>query len=399
MPTRTIDGDVGMPQHAYRRRLLRADVVYNGLGTPRADGAVVLQGTPQGATVVDIAALDEARIAHPGAEEEDAGFAITPPPVNAHTHLDLTNMAFTPGSYEAFIRAVIAHGKGGDRGVAAARRGIEELRAHGTAVVGDIVTDPEVMTMLLEAPELRGVAYWEVFAPDPADADAVFERTRRHVHALRERERPGGMRVGVSPHAPHTVSAALLRRLAVWARDEGVPMAIHVAESPSEARLHLTGDGPLAAALGAAGFPFAATGVSPLRYLSELGVLAATPTLVHMVEVDDDDDVRLVQRAGCVVVHCPRSNDALGCRRFPWELYAKHGVDVAFGTDSRGSSPDLDVTAEVAFAATLHGSRANARALVRAAVKGGYRALGMQPPRVTRGASADELVSWPRDRS
>src|SRR5690606_31951889 len=212
---------------------------------------------------------------------------------------------------------------------------------------------------------------------------------------FRGRERAGGVRVGLSPHTPHTVSAPLLRRLSAWAREERLPLAIHVAESPGEARLHRSGDGPLADALAAAGFPFAATGVSPLRYLDDVGVLAASPTLVHMVEVDEDD-VRRAQRAGCVVVHCPRSHDALGCRRFPWETYARHGVDVAIGTDSRGSSPDLDVTAEVAFAADLHGARANARALVRAAVKGGYKALGLEPPRVTRGASAAALVRWPR---
>jgi len=382
-------------QGAFRRRLLRADVVYNGLGTPREDGAVVLQETPDGASIADVASVAEARAAHPDAVEEDAGVAITPPLVNAHTHLDLTDMPYTRGSYDAFVRAVIAYGRSGRRAEPAAKRGLAELRAVGTTVVGDIVTDPAVMHLLLGDTDLRGVAYWEVLAPDPADADTAFERVRQEVVAFRRRQRPGGVRVGVSPHAPHTVSAPLLTRLAGWARHEGVPMAIHVAESPGETALHRSGSGPLAEALAAVGAPFAATGGSPVRYLQRLGVLEAAPTLVHMVEVDEDD-VRAVQRAGCVVVHCPRSNDALGCGRFAWELYARHGVDVAIGTDSRGSSPDLDVTREVAFARELHGARANARALVRAAVKGGYRALGMEPPRVARGAPATALVRWPR---
>ncbi|HET8984832.1 MAG TPA: hypothetical protein VFN03_03630, partial [Trueperaceae bacterium] len=71
----------------------------------------------------------------------------------------------------------------------------------------------------------------------------------------------------------------------------------------------------------------------------------------------------------------------------------------AFGTDSLGSSPDLDVTAEVLYAARLHGSKANLRGLVRAAVKGGHRALGMQPPRVTRGGQAGALYGWGRSAS
>ena len=112
--------------------------------------------------------------------------------------------------------------------------------------------------------------------------------------------------------------------------------------------------------------------------------------MVHVTE----EDVRTVQRSGCVVVHCPRSNEALECGRFPWELYARHGVTVAIGTDSRGSSPSLSVVEEVAAARRLHGAQASPLALVRAAVKGGYRALGSAPPKVLRGAAAEALTVW-----
>ena len=100
------------------------------------------------------------------------------------------------------------------------------------------------------------------------------------------------------------------------------------------------------------------------------------------------------QAAGCTVVHCPWSNEALGSGRFPWELYARHGADVALGTDSRGSSPDLDVVAEGLRALELHGERVSPRAVVRAGVKGGYRALGMKPPHLGTGAPASAFGAW-----
>lgn len=140
----------------------------------------------------------------------------------------------------------------------------------------------------------------------------------------------------------------------------------------------MRGTGELAESLARAGFAFAATGVRPVRYLHDLGVLAAGPTLVHGVHVDDDD-ARLLARVGAVVVHCPRSNAALECGTFPWTLYAKHGVEVAFGTDSRGSSPDLDVTREVAEALAVQGAKLNPRAALRAAVKGGTRPSACSP--------------------
>ena len=390
-------GDPARHGDPHGRYLLFADVVYNGLGTPRADAAVALfadedEHGGKRTTIVEYGDQRTASERHPASQPYDAGFAISPAVVNAHTHLDLSDMQFTPGGYEPFIAAVVAHSRAGARGVSAARRGLDELRAAGVEVVGDVVTDEAVAALLL-ASELRGVAYWEVIAPRAEDADEAYERATRTVMRLREHERHGGMRIGLSPHTPHTVSAQLLTRLVGWAHENAVPIAIHVAESPSERTLQLSGSGPLAEGLAAWGLPVLASGLSPVAYLDSLGVLAAAPTLVHMVAVDEDD-VRLVQRHGCPVVHCPRSNDALGCGRFPWELYARHGVDVAFGTDSRGSSPDLDVTCEVDFAVKLHGAKANPRGLVRAAVKGGHKALGLEPPLVRRGEEAGALVAW-----
>ncbi len=393
MAVRPLPEVIGGAGRGYGRMVAHAQVVYDGLGLPREDGAVTVQLAPGVASVVRTSTMTEARSTYPDAQVVECGFAVSPPVVNAHTHLDLTTMSHTPGPYTGFIGAVVAHARGGHRGVTAAKLGVAELSAAGTRVIGDIVTDAATMEYLLGQDALTGVAYWEVFAPRPEDADAVFATTVQTLARFRALERRGGMRVGLSPHTPHTVSAPLLGRLAAYAAAERLPLAIHVAESPAELELHLRGSGALAESLARAGFAFAATGVRPVRYLHDLGVLAAGPTLVHGVHVDDDD-ARLLVRVGAVVVHCPRSNAALECGTFPWTLYAKHGVEVAFGTDSRGSSPDLDVTHDVAEALAVQGKKLNPRAALRAAVKGGYKALGMLPPRVVRGAPAADLVAW-----
>ncbi|MEX2541577.1 MAG: amidohydrolase family protein [Trueperaceae bacterium] len=376
-----------------RRILQRAPIVYNGLGTPRLDGALLVQEALGSRTVVAVGDGDELQDAYPDAELRHEPFALSPAPVNAHTHLDLTGMPLSDGSYEEFIPAVIAHGRSGGRTLASAELGVRELLAAGTTVVGDIVTREEVMRHLLEHPTLRGVAYWEVLGPDPDDADRILAETKERLAAFRELERPDGMRVGLSPHTPHTVSAELLRRLAALAQQWRLPMQIHVAESPAEIGLHRDGRGPLARAISEFLPSWNPSGSTPVGYLDSLGVLAAAPTLVHMVHVSEAD-VAIVQRNGCSVVHCPRSNIALECGRFPWELYARHGVSVALGTDSRGSSPSLAIEDEVATALRLHGGKAGAQALVRAAVKGGHRALGLTPPRFLRGDDASAVHSW-----
>ena len=376
------------------RELWPAEFVVDGLGRPRRHAAVLVQVRPAPARVITVASFAELREAHPDVAVRPACRVIAPPAVNAHTHLDLARMPLTPGRYVDFVAAVVAHGRAGGRGLAAAEAGLAELAAAGVRTVGDIVTDEAVLARLLAEPDLQGVAYWEVIAPDPADADARFDAVADLVRRFRPLERPGGVRLGLSPHAPHTVSAPLLQRLARFARSERLPLQIHVAEDPGELPLHRHGGGPLREAWGPFLAAFRPSGRTPVGLLDELGVLAARPTLVHAVHVDEDD-LRRLQRAGCAVVHCPRSNALLGSGTFPWAAYARHGVSVALGTDSRGSSPSLAPVDEWGAAVAVHGAAADPAQLLWSAVKGGHRALGTDPPKVVRGSLATELTAWP----
>lgn len=384
--TSTCSGDL-VALVMLRPRILTAEVVYSGLGTPREDGAVVLQGD----RIAMVGSLADAQASYPEVPVEHAGFALSPPPVNAHTHLDLSALPYFSGDYESFVRHVVRHDA--LRGGAAAEAGLQELRGSGVGAVGDIVENAEAMRLLLGTPGLTGVAYWEVFAPDPAEAEGAFAEVLAQLREFRRLERPDGLKLGLSPHTPHTVSGPLLQKLARLAVAERLPLQLHVGESPAELAMHRSGSGPLFELMRPFLGEWTPSGLSPVGYLAELGVLDARPTLVHMVNVTEGD-VRTVAKAGCVVVHCPRSNEGLRCGRFPWELYAKHSAEVALGTDSKGSSPDLDVRREVQAARALHGDKASPLALVRAAVKGGYRALGMGPPRFGRGDGAGALYVW-----
>lgn len=377
-----------------QRTLHRAPLVYNGLGNPRRDGAVLVQEALGKRTIAAIGGGEELSTAFPDTQVQVEPFALSPAPVNAHTHLDLSAMPHLEGRYEEFISAVIAHSRSGKRSLASARAGADELLKAGTTVVGDIVTREDVMHFLLGHERLRGVAYWEVIGPAPNDAERVLKETEARLQQFKQLEREGGIRVGLSPHSPHTVSAPLLRGLADLARRMNLPMQLHAAESEGEVSFHRDGTGPLAKTM-EQWLPgsWQPSGLSPVAFLDSLGVLSAGPTLVHMVHVSDED-IALVQRHSCTVVHCPRSNAALGCGRFPWERYARQGVTVALGSDSRGSSPSLSVEEEVFAALELHGDKAGTQALVRAAVKGGYRALGLTPPRFVRGDDAAILHSW-----
>ena len=69
---------------------------------------------------------------------------------------------------------------------------------------------------------VRGMMYQEVFGPDPAQCEASIAGLREKVAGLRYLETPL-VRVGVSPHAPYTVSDDLFRATAALAREQQLP--------------------------------------------------------------------------------------------------------------------------------------------------------------------------------
>lgn len=362
-------------------QLWTAEVVYAGFGTPMLEGGLAIIGEH----VAAVGALKDLQSQFPTAPVVHKGRALTPPTVNAHTHLDLSTLPYYQGPYTGFIRHVIANGA--QRGGGAAKAGLEELLANRTGAYGDIAARDEAMEVLLQTSPLPGVAYREVLGADPTKADEIFGAMMPKLRAWKRQE--GRVKVGISPHTAHTVSAPLLQKLCEAAQAEGFPVQIHIAESPEETAYFRDNSGPMAAFMAPFNPAWQGHGVSPVQYLARLGVLSANLTLVHAVQVDEND-VQTLAQAGCRVISCPRSNQGLECGPLPWSLYAKHQVEIALGTDSRGSAPDLDVRNEAFFL----WETVDKRVLVRAATRSGYRALGLECPRITRGSPASSVESW-----
>jgi cytosine/adenosine deaminase-related metal-dependent hydrolase len=286
------------------------------------------------------------------------------PITNAHTHLELTTMArlcpAQPTSFVTWLGRVgwqLSHMSVEDLR-AGIGQGIAELQACGTTQVGD-VTNSWLSFEPLSHSGLSGIVYLEVLGQHKARALERLEAAKIEISRMRRLPGYGPLQVGLSLHAPYSCHPELLRAGAAWCRAEGVPLCVHVAESEAETELLLNGvisslgRAPTTLAQLAGILPASVPHMRPLPYLASLGVLEAHPLLVHAVQVTDED-IRLIAEAGCAAVHCPRSNHLLSCGRMPLERYLAAGVSVYLGTDSRASSPDLDVRAEAEFACRLH---------------------------------------------
>jgi 5-methylthioadenosine/S-adenosylhomocysteine deaminase len=298
---------------------------------------------------------------------------LVPGLVNTHTHLELTHLAGRnpEQSFPRWIRRVrsLKEETKPDEFDAVAERGLRDCWAQGVTCVADTGDTGAALRALFRLGG-RGIAYHEVFGPDPAQLDTSLAGLKHRIAELR-RFTSFQASLGVSPHAPYTVSAALYKAVAGYALRDGLPIAVHLAESREESLFVREGMGPFAAAWGDRGIPVEAHGVSPVQFLNSLGVLRFGTLCIHTVQLDARDIVTLAA-SEVGVAHCPLSNRAHGHGTAPLAEMRKAGVRVGLGTDSVVSVGALDLWGE-ASAAGLTGDEA-----LRMLTYEGARALCME---------------------
>jgi 5-methylthioadenosine/S-adenosylhomocysteine deaminase len=239
--------------------------------------------------------------------------------------------------------------------------------------VADTGDSGAVIRVLAEAGG-SGLAYQEVFGPHPEQGEESLRGLRQQVEEAGSFA-TGRVRIGVSPHAPYTVSGPLFSAVASWARAEGLPLAVHIAESPAETQFVLAGSGPFAAAWLARGIPLPpSAGLTPTGWLAQHGVLNEQCLCIHAVQIDPAD-IRQLAESGAAVAHCPLSNLAHGHGVAPLGALLEAGVRVGLGTDSEVSVGQLDLLAEARAVVTQTGLAAED--VIELCTLGGARAIGL----------------------
>jgi cytosine/adenosine deaminase-related metal-dependent hydrolase len=350
---------------------LRAGWVYPVTAPPIPDGAVLVDDKGLIAAVGPNHAVPRP----PGAEPlEFLDGTVVPGLVNCHTHLELTHLAgqVKAEQFPAWIRRLreLKDRTSGDDFRRAAEQGVRDCWAAGVTCVADTGSTGAVLEAL-HALGGRGVVYQEVFGPDPAQCETSLAELTAAVERL-GRFASAQLRLGVSPHAPYTVSEPLYRAVADFARRENLPLAVHLAESREETELIRDGSGPFADALRARGIAVEPRGVSPIQYLVQLAVVPSGNCLcIHCVQADHHD-IALLESAGARIAHCPRSNRAHGHGVAPLAAFRAAGLRVGLGTDSVVSTGDVNLWDD-ALAAGLTGEDA-----LRMLTWEGARALGLE---------------------
>ena len=372
------------------------------LGPPIANGAVTIDGDR-------ITFVGRAAEAPAGAIVDLGDAALMPGLVNVHTHLELTPLRHLLEGldFAQWIRTLTQLRRSELSNVAdvevGARIGIVEGLLRGITTYADTSDVAAPVMSALRAMGVRGVVFKEVFGPDPKQRDGSLATLAEAVRALRVHETET-VRVGVSPHAPYSVSKELFGAVAEFAMAEQLPMAVHLAESAFEEDLVVRGAGPYADNWRSRGIdPDGARARSSVALLHEVGVLRARPLIIHAVRVDAAD-IALLAAADCAIAHCPVSNARFGHGIAPLQAMLDAGLTVGIGTDSVASNNRMDLLDESRIAHLMACTRMQSWSALSAsqalwhATAGGADALGLWNAlgRLAVGAPAD-LCAFPLD--
>ena len=206
--------------------------------------------------------------------------------------------------------------------------------------------------------------------------DAILKDSQRLIQRYHN-PKPGSMlQIVLAPCSPFSVSSQLMRESAALAREYGVHLHTHLAETEDEED-----------------FCLRAFGLKPVAYMQSVDWIGSDVWFAHSVHVNEAE-IELYAHTGCGVAHCPSSNMRLASGVAPIMSMLTHGVKVCLGVDGSASNDSSHMLAEARQAMLLsrlnsgiHGASRSApdapplmtaRQALSLATRGGAAVLGRQ---------------------
>ncbi len=208
----------------------------------------------------------------------------------------------------------------------------EQIRSGVTTFNDMYYFEEDVATTTADA-GMRAVCGQTVMkfpAPDAASYEDSLAKAREFIRKWKDHPL---IVPAVSPHAPYTCTAEILRATAELAREFDVPLHTHLAETAFEVD-NMRNE----------------NGMPVIPYVKKQGLLDAKLIAAHCVHVDVGE-IRTLLHAGAGVSHNPSSNLKLASGFAPVMKMLEAGLHVGIGTDGPASNNDLDMFEEVRLAA------------------------------------------------
>ena len=301
-----------------------------------------------------ILALENSQIVYVGQENQEIlkqadqiidyqGAWIMPGLVNCHTHSAMTGLRGIRDDsnlhewLEEYIWPAEAQFTP-EMTTKAVKEALTEMLQSGTTTFNDMYNpngvEIEKIYEAVKASKMRCYFSPTLFSSDMETTDETVTRTRAVIGTIKGYQDPN-FKVMVAPHSPYSCSRELLEASLNLAKEEDIPLHIHVAETQEESGIILK-----------------RYGKRPIAFLDELGYLDHQAVFAHGVELNEVEITRLAD-SQVAIAHNPISNLKLASGIAPVVQLQKAGVPVGIATDSVASNNNLDMFEEGRTAALL----------------------------------------------
>ena len=354
-----------------------------------------------------ILALENSQIVYVGQENQEIlkqanqiidyqGAWIMPGLVNCHTHSAMTGLRGIRDDsnlhewLEDYIWPAEAEFTP-EMTTKAVKEALTEMLQSGTTTFNDMYNpngvEIEKIYDVLKASKMRCYFSPTLFSSDMETTDETIARTRAVIETIKGCQ-DSNFKVMVAPHSPYSCSRELLEASLNLAKEEDIPLHIHVAETQEESGIILKHYGK-----------------RPLAFLDELGYLDHQAVFAHGVELNEAEIARLAD-SQVAIAHNPLSNLKLASGIAPIIQLQKAGVPVGIATDSVASNNNLDMFEEGRTAALLQkmksgdASQFPIETALNALTIEGAKVLGMEDEigSLEVGKQADFLVIQPQGK-
>jgi cytosine/adenosine deaminase-related metal-dependent hydrolase len=165
--------------------------------------------------------------------------------------------------------------------------------------------------------------------------DSILKDSQRLIQKYHD-PKPGAMtQIVLAPCSPFSVTTDLMKESAKLAREYGVHLHTHLAETEDEEQ-----------------FCMQMFGHRPVGYMQEVGWVGGDVWFAHAIWVNDAE-IKVFAEHNCGVAHCPHSNMRLASGIAPIKEYRQAGVNVGLGVDGSASNDGSHLLAEVRQAMLL----------------------------------------------
>jgi 8-oxoguanine deaminase len=165
--------------------------------------------------------------------------------------------------------------------------------------------------------------------------EAILKDSLRLIERYHDSKAGSMLQIVLAPCSPFSVTGELMRQSAVLARQYGVHLHTHLAETQDEEA-----------------FCLQMFGHRPVAYMQAVDWIGPDVWFAHSVHINPDE-IQLYARTGCGVAHCPSSNMRLASGIAPLWEYLQAGVKVGLGVDGSASNDSSHLLAEARQAMLL----------------------------------------------